>query len=65
VIPVLGLPIGFVAGIYGAEFARLGSTQAAWPSTRQAVTAVGLSLLIELAFGLFAAAIWLFAVIFI
>jgi uncharacterized protein YqgC (DUF456 family) len=65
VIPVLGLPIGFVAGIYGAEFARLGSTQAAWPSTRQAVTAVGLSLLIELAFGLFAAAIWLFAVIFL
>ena len=58
VIPVLGLPIGFVLGIYLAETARLGSLQAAWPSTRAAVTAIGLSLLIELGAGLLATAIW-------
>ena len=64
VIPVLGLPIGFILGVYLAEFQRLGSNAAAWPSTRQAVTAVGLSLLIEFGTGLLAAAIWLAAVIF-
>jgi uncharacterized protein YqgC (DUF456 family) len=58
VIPVVGLPIGFVLGVYLAEIARLGSVQAAWPSTRAAVTAIGLSLMIELGAGLFAAAIW-------
>jgi uncharacterized protein YqgC (DUF456 family) len=59
VIPVIGLPIGFVLGVYLAEAVRLGSAGAAWPSTRQAVTAVGLSLLIELGAGLLAAAIWI------
>jgi len=64
VIPVVGLPIGFVLGVYVAELSRLGSNAAAWPSTRQAVTAVGLSLLIEFGSGLLAATIWLAAVIF-
>ena len=62
-IPVVGLPLGFVLGVYLAELARLGSAGAAWPSTRQAVTAIGLSLLIELGAGLIAAAIWLVGVI--
>ena len=64
VIPLFGLPIGFVLGIYLAELSRLGSNAAAWPSTRQAVTAVGLSMLIEFGSGLLAAAIWLGGVIF-
>ncbi|HST82114.1 MAG TPA: DUF456 domain-containing protein [Kineosporiaceae bacterium] len=64
IIPVLGLPIGFILGVYLAEFNRLGSHEAAWPSTRQAVTAVGLSLLIEFGSGLLAAGVWLMAVIF-
>jgi uncharacterized protein YqgC (DUF456 family) len=63
-IPVIGLPLGFVLGVYLAELGRLGSPGAAWPSTRAAVTAVGLSLLIELGAGMVAAAIWLAAVIF-
>ena len=63
VIPVLGLPIGFILGVYLAEFNRLRSHEAAWPSTRQAVTAVGLSMLIEFGSGLVAAAVWLAAVI--
>jgi uncharacterized protein len=64
VIPVLGLPIGFVLGVYVAELGRLGSNAAAWPSTRQAVAAVGISMLIEFGSGLVAAAVWLGAVIF-
>jgi hypothetical protein len=58
VIPVVGLLVGFVAGIYAAERARLGPGRA-WPSTKAALRAVGLSILIELAAGLLAAAVWL------
>jgi uncharacterized protein YqgC (DUF456 family) len=65
VIPVIGLPIGFVLGVYLAELGRLGSSAAAWPSTKRAVAAVGLSMLIEFTAGLVAAAIWLLAAIFL
>lgn len=64
VIPLFGLPIGFVLGVYLAELSRLGSNAAAWPSTRHAVAAVGISMLIEFASGLLAATVWLAAVIF-
>jgi uncharacterized protein len=60
VVPVVGLVLGFVLGIYLSEVQRLG-TQAAWPATKVAVKAVGVSLLIELAAGLCAAALWLVA----
>jgi len=55
VIPVLGLFIGFVGGVWLAESSRLGRSQA-WPSTKVALKAVGLSILIELASGLLATA---------
>jgi len=55
VIPVVGLPLGFVLGIYGAEFQRVGDTEAR-RTTVAALKAVGLSILIELTAGLFAAA---------
>lgn len=58
VVPVVGLFLGFVLGIYLAELSRVG-TGLAWPSTRAALKAVGLSMLIELAAGLLAAATWL------
>jgi uncharacterized protein YqgC (DUF456 family) len=54
VVPVVGLVVGFVAGIYLAELARLGR-HAAWPATKAALRAVGLAVLIELAAGLLAA----------
>lgn len=56
-IPVVGVPIGFVIGIYLAELQRLGSRDA-WPSTRAALKAVGLSILIELTACGLAAATW-------
>lgn len=64
VIPVLGLFIGFVLGIYLAELARLSGHEAAWPSTRRALAAVGWSIVIEMATGLLAAAVWVGALIF-
>ena len=62
VVPVVGLPLGFVLGIYAAERRRVGSG-AAWPSTRSALRAVGLSILIELAAGLLAATTWVVGVV--
>jgi uncharacterized protein YqgC (DUF456 family) len=59
VIPVIGLFLGFVVGVYAAEYQRLGSHAAAWPSTKVALRAVGLSLVIEMVGGLVAAGIWL------
>ena len=57
VIPVIGLLIGFVLGVYLAEVRRLG-VDAAWPATKHALRAVGLSIVIELAASLLAAAAW-------
>lgn len=64
VIPVVGLFLGFVLGVYLVELARLGNHERAWPSTRQALAAVGWSIVIELAAGLLAAAVWVGALVF-
>ena len=58
VIPVVGLLVGFVLGVYLSEVVRVGA-ELAWPTTKAALRATGLSLLIELAGGLLAAATWL------
>jgi uncharacterized protein YqgC (DUF456 family) len=62
VIPVVGLVIGFVLGVYLAEHRRVGSA-AAWPSTQQALRAVGVGILIELAAGILAALVWVVGVV--
>jgi uncharacterized protein len=59
VIPVVGLFLGFVLGVYLGELGRLGDRAQAWPATRRALAAVGWSILIELATGLAAAAVWI------
>ncbi len=62
VIPVVGIFLGFVLGIYLAEHRRVGSAQA-WPSTKQALRAVGLSIMIELAAAVLAALTWVVGVV--
>jgi uncharacterized protein YqgC (DUF456 family) len=57
VIPVIGLPIGFVAGIYLSELQRLGPDRA-WPATKVALRAVGLAVLIELTAAVLAALVF-------
>ena len=57
VIPVVGLPLGFVAGVYTVEHQRVGPREARGTTTH-ALKAVGLSIAIELAFGMLAAAAW-------
>ncbi len=57
VVPVIGLPLGFVVGIYLAEAQRLSRAEA-WPATVNALKAIGLGLVIELGFTTLAAATW-------
>lgn len=57
VVPVVGMFIGFVLGVYVAERARVGGAQA-WPSTVGALKAVGVSILIELVAAFLAAVTW-------
>ncbi|HQR26761.1 MAG TPA: DUF456 domain-containing protein [Nocardioides sp.] len=61
VIPVVGALVGFPIGVYVAERVRVGRT-AAWPSTKAALRAMGVSLLIEFVAGLLATAAWLVGV---
>ncbi|MEU4381931.1 DUF456 domain-containing protein [Micromonospora echinofusca] len=58
VIPVVGLVLGFVGGVWAAERLRLGDSRLAWPATKQAVTAAGLSMLVEFLAGLLVAGLW-------
>ncbi len=53
----MGALVGFPVGIYLAERVRVGAA-GAWPSTRTALQAVGLSILIELVAALLATAVW-------
>ncbi|QCX27239.1 DUF456 domain-containing protein [Nocardioides jishulii] len=57
VVPVVGLFLGFPLGVYLAEYRRLGPERA-WPATKGALRAVGLSILIELVAAVLAALTW-------
>lgn len=62
VIPVIGLFLGFIGGVWLAESRRLGASRA-WPSTKAALMATGLSILIELASALLATAVFIGAAV--
>ena len=59
VIPVVGVLVGGVGGIYLAELARLRDGGRAWVSTKAALVAIGIGMLIELAAGVLMIGIWL------
>jgi len=63
VIPVVGLVIGFILGVYLAELLRRQDLRGAWASTVHAVKGVALSMGVEFAGALAAAVIWLVAVL--
>lgn len=58
VIPVIGVLVGFVLGVFLAELGRLRSASKAWPTTVTAMKAAGLSTLIDLAAVLLVGAAW-------
>jgi hypothetical protein len=61
-IPVVGAPFGFMAGIYFIQWSRQGRTEA-WPATLRTAGAIALSIGIELAGGLLIFGVWLVAAI--
>ncbi|WP_181701195.1 DUF456 domain-containing protein [Nocardia sp. GTS18] len=65
VIPVVGLFIGFVLGVYVAELQRLKTHETAWPATMHALKGVGLSMLVELFGALVASGVWLAGALFV
>ena len=58
VIPVIGLVIGFVAGVYLAELAARRDYRRAWASTVHALKGVALSVGVELTGALLATITW-------
>jgi uncharacterized protein YqgC (DUF456 family) len=58
VIPVVGLPIGAIAGVYLAELSRLEDREQAWQATVLVLKAIGLSLLVELVAGVLMVLVW-------
>lgn len=63
VIPVAGLLVGFVLGVYLAELAQRRDQRRAWASTVHAVKGIALSVGVELVAALLATAAWLVGVL--
>jgi uncharacterized protein YqgC (DUF456 family) len=63
VVPVLGLVIGFVVGVYVAELAQRHDNRLAWASTVHAIKGVALSVGVELAGALLATMAWVAGVL--
>lgn len=47
VVPIIGLLLGFVAGLWAAEWKRLGDPHEAWDTSWTALKAAGIGILIE------------------
>lgn len=63
VIPVVGLFLGFILGVYVMERIRLGAHEHAWRATVAAIKASGLTILVELTFALLITGTWVVALI--
>ncbi|MDN5833121.1 MAG: DUF456 domain-containing protein [Brevibacterium sp.] len=55
VIPVIGLPIGFIAGLYLAEYLRIKEAKDAWDSSWESLKAIGIGTALEFLLALLAA----------
>jgi uncharacterized protein YqgC (DUF456 family) len=62
-VPVVGLPLGFVLGVYVAEWLRLRQHASAWTSTVEAMKGTGLAVLISFGTAVLATAVWAAAAI--
>jgi uncharacterized protein YqgC (DUF456 family) len=64
VIPVIGLLLGFVVGVYLAELSQRRDYRRAWASTVHAVKGVALSVGVELTGALLATVAWVMGLVF-
>jgi uncharacterized protein YqgC (DUF456 family) len=58
VVPIVGLPVGGLVGIYGGELLRTRETAVAWRTTKATLKGFGVATLVQLAAGLMMAAVW-------
>ena len=58
VVPVVGLPLGGVLGIYVGEHLRTHDGRAAWATTKATVTGFGIAAMLQLAAALAMIAVW-------
>jgi uncharacterized protein len=65
VIPVVGLVVGFVLGVFLAELTLRGNSRLAWASTVHAIKGVALSVGVELAGALLATMVWVAGVLLV
>jgi uncharacterized protein YqgC (DUF456 family) len=65
VVPVVGLVIGFVLGVFLAELASTQDSRLAWASTVHAIKGVALSVGVELAGALLATMVWVAGVLLV
>jgi uncharacterized protein len=63
VVPVVGLPIGGVLGIYVGERLRTGDTVTAWRATRATIAGFGIAVLVQFAAAMSMIAVWVVWVI--
>jgi uncharacterized protein YqgC (DUF456 family) len=63
VVPVVGLPLGFVLGVLLSELIRQSDLRKAWTATVAALKAVGLSMIVEICAGLAILAVWVIGVL--
>jgi len=62
-VPVVGLPIGGVLGIYVGERLRTGDTVTAWRATRATIAGFGIAVLVQFAAAMSMIAVWVVWVI--
>lgn len=58
VVPVVGLPLGGVVGVYLGELRRTGDGHAAWRTTRSTLRVLGVSALVQLGAGIAMVLTW-------
>lgn len=63
IVPVLGLVLGFILGVYLAELAGRHNQRLAWASTVHAIKGVALSVGVELTGALLSTVVWAAAVL--
>jgi uncharacterized protein len=63
VIPVVGVAVGGVAGVYAGELHRTRDRTAAWRTTRATLTGFGVAALLQLAIALSMAVVWIIWVV--
>ncbi len=58
VIPIVGLPVGAIVGVYAAERLRTGEGRAAWESTKNLIVGFGVGAAVQVGAGLAMIACW-------